>query len=152
MTKINKNKKGWIRIVEVFVSIILLTGILLVIISANSPKQTNLQDEITIKEGAILRDIELNSNMRTQILSISQNNLPLEWNDLNSQLSDVTDRINELVPANLECRAKLCRLNDNCLISWSPKGNLYAKSVVISADLDIYSPRQLKLFCTPKTD
>ncbi|MGY4884824.1 MAG: hypothetical protein ACP5NZ_04575 [Nanobdellota archaeon] len=146
------NKKGWIRIVEVFVSIVLLTGVLLIITTGNSSEKSSLQDEITLKEGAILRDIELNNDLRSQILEIPQNNLPLEWEALNSQLPDVTSRINALVPANLECRAKLCELRDNCIIGWTPDGDLYAKAGVISADLDTYSPRQLKLFCTPKGD
>jgi len=123
---------------------------LLIITTGNSSEKSNLQDEITLKEGAILRDIELNNDLRSQILEIPQNNLPLEWEALNSQLPDVTSRINELVPANFECRAKLCELRDNCIISWTPDGDLYAKAVVISADLDTYSPRQLKLFCTSK--
>ncbi len=152
MKRINKNKKGWIRLVEVFVSIVLLAGVLLIVATNNSSNKSTLEEEVTQKEIAILRDIQLNNQMRTQILDVPQGNLPIEGEAFSSQLPDVNNRINSLTPANLECRTKLCTLNDACIINWNPEGNLYAKSSMISADLDTYLPRQLKIFCTPKTD
>ena len=145
-----KYKKGWIRLVEVFISIILLGGVLLIVTTRNSAYSTEVQDEISEREVAILRDIELNNTLRTEILSIPQQSLPLEWGSFVSQLEEVADRIGVLTPANLECRAKMCLVLDNCIMDWSPDGDVYAKSVIISADLDTYSPRQLKLFCTKK--
>ena len=149
---ITKNKRGWIRIVEVFVSIVLLTSVLLVVSTKNSSKDIELQEQISNKEVAILQDIELNNQMRSEILGVAQENLPLEWEEFGSSLQDITARINTLVPKDLECQAKLCLLSDICMTNWSPKGDVYAKSVVISADLNNYSPRQLKLFCTLKSD
>lgn len=152
MKRINKNKKGWIRLVEVFVSIVLLAGVLLIVATSNSSNKSTLDEEMTQKEIAILRDIQLNNQMRSQILGVPQANLPLEGDGFASQLPEVSGRINSLTPPNLECRAKLCTLNDACIINWVPEGDIYAKSVMISADLDTYLPRQLKLFCSPKGD
>ena len=146
-----KCKKGWIRLVEVFVAIVLLASVLLLVSTKNSSYDTSLQDQIYKKEAAMLRDIELNNTLRTQILSIPQGSLPLEWEGLTSQLDEVSSRITLLAPANLECRAKLCTLNDACIMNWATEGDLYARSAVIAADLNTYSPRQLKLFCTPKS-
>jgi hypothetical protein len=152
MKRINKNKRGWIRLVEVFISIVLLAGVLLIVATNNSSSKSTIEDEITQKQIAILRDVEINNQMRSQILDIPQGSLPIEGEVFTSQLPEVSSRINALTPANLECRAKLCTLNDACIINWVPEGDIYAKSVMISADLDTYLPRQLKLFCSPKTD
>lgn len=146
-----KDKKGWVTIVEVFISIGLLIAVLLVVINKTSTSNTELRDQIDNKETAILMDIELNNQMRTEIVEIAQSSLPVDWASFNSTLPDVASRINTLTPKNLECRAEICLLNDVCLMNWSPGGDVYAKAVVIAADLNTYSPRQLKLFCTLKS-
>lgn len=145
-TGIINSKRGWIRIIEVFVSIMLLTGILLVVINPGYSQKNNLQKEISSKENAILRDIELNSEMRTQILSIPIGTLPLEWEEFSDELPEVRDRIVYLAPKNLDCRAKVCTYDDTCLIT-GISGEIYAEAVLFSADASTYSPRQLKIFC-----
>jgi hypothetical protein len=147
-----KDKGGWIRLVEVFVSIMLLVGVMLIISTNNSSGKSGLQEEITNKEVAMLRDIELNNTMRTEILNIAQASLPLEWEDIQLQIPEVSNRINSLTPKNLECVAKICILSDVCTVDWNAPGDVYVKAVVISADLNNYSPRQLKLFCSMKSD
>jgi hypothetical protein len=141
-----KNRKGWIRIMEVFVSIMLLTGILMVILNTGFSYKADLQKGISAKENAILRDIQLNSEMRTQILSVPSGSLPLEWESFTSQLPEVRNRILSLSPKNLDCRAKICSYDDVCLMT-NLEGEVYAEAAFFSADADTYSPRQLKLFC-----
>ncbi|MFH1503452.1 MAG: hypothetical protein ABIE36_02240 [Candidatus Diapherotrites archaeon] len=144
---IKKSKKGWIEIVEVFIAILLLTGVLLVVIRSANSKENEIASKIYEKEVAILKDIELNNELRTEILS---SNVPIEWDGFDSALPKTTERLNSLIPAYLECKAKICELNDACILNDFPKGSIYVKSLVISADADTYSPRQLKLFCRVK--
>jgi len=150
--KREKNSKGWVRLVEVFIAILLLTGVLLVVVSrSNSPDENKLHIEIAQKEIAILRDIELNNTLRTEILNVAS--LPVEWEDFNSQgLQEVKDRINYLMPSNFECEAKICEIYETCVIDEFSEENIYAESVLISANLNTYSPRQLKLFCVVGKD
>lgn len=154
MVKINYivkyNKKGWIRLVEVFIAILLLTGVLLIISNRSSSDKNNLQVEISKKEIAILRDIELNNALRTEILSVDSASLPVEWDNFGSELENVKNRIIYLTPKNLECKAKICLINEACIMEGLSGDNIYAESVIISADLDTYSPRELKLFCMKK--
>ena len=73
-----KNKSGWIRIVEAFTMIILITGIFLLILDrGNSTK--DFSQEIYDKEQGILREIQLNNSLREGILSFDSNSLPIEW-------------------------------------------------------------------------
>ena len=154
MVKINTikyNKKGWIRLVEVFIAILLLTGVLLIITNRSSSDKNNLQVEISKKEIAILRDIELNNSFRAEILNINPENLPIRWDSFNdNELQDVKNRITYLAPKNFECEAKICLINEICIIDNLLGKEVYAEAVIISADLDTYSPKQLKLFCMKK--
>jgi len=147
-----KSKKGWIRLVEVFIAILLLTGVLFVVTNrSNSSEKNTLYIDISKKELAILRDIELNDTLRAEVLSVDPTNLPIEWNDFDSSgLQDVKNRISYLAPSNLECEAKICLINEECIMDELSGENVYAKSVIISANLNTYSPRELKLFCMGK--
>ena len=151
MEKINmliKSKKGWIRLVEVFIAILLLTGVLFVVTSGgNSSKKNTLYIEVSEKELAILRDIELNDTLRAEVLSVDSEDLPIEWDDFGSKLENVKGRITYLTPSNLECVAKICLINKVCIMNDFPDGDVYAKSIIISANSTVYSPRELKLFC-----
>jgi hypothetical protein len=149
MVNIIKSKRGWVRLIEVFIAILLLTGVLLVVINrSNSPEKNTLYNQMSNKELAILRDIELNDTMRAEILSILT--LPLDWTSFNlNGLEDVKSRIIYLTPTNLKCEAKICAIDENCISELSGE-NVYARAVFISADLNTYSPRQLKLFCSEK--
>ena len=143
-----KSKKGWIRLVEVFIAILLVTGVLLVVSSRiNSYAKTDAFVETSKKEIAILRDIELNNTLRTEILGAP---LPTEWANFDSTLPLTRDRIIKLTPSNLECRAKICAVGDNCITEELAGRNIYAESVFIAADLDTYAPRQIKLFCVER--
>lgn len=142
-----KNKKGWMRLVEAFVAIVLLTSVLLVITSANSSPKLNLQEEIYQMEGAVLRDIQLNESLRAEILNVQIDAMPLEWEDFESETPKVRERIMFLAPKDLECNAKICIINEPCVLSDGDDKEVYAKSVVISANATRYSPRQLKMFC-----
>jgi hypothetical protein len=149
MVKLNikiKSKHGWIRLIEVFVAILLLTGVLLIVTDRNNPsKESATSLEISKKEISILRDIELNNTLRTEILNAPL--LPVEWSNFSVGLPNVKNKIEYLTPPNFECTAKICWLNRACLMEGLSGESIYAESVVISANLNKYSPRQLKIFC-----
>lgn len=145
-TKI-KYKRGWVRLVEVFIAILLIAGVLLIVANRANPSEKNIiSSDISEKELAILKDIELNKTLRTEILNVPS--LPVEWNNFSSELQNLKNRIEYLASPNLNCEAKICLMdNEVCVMSEFSGDNVYAESVVISADLNKYSPRQFKLFC-----
>jgi len=147
VNRIIKNRKGWIEIVEVFIAILLLTGILLLTIKEKYPRENETALEIAEIEYTILRDIELNNTLRAEILSVTP---PVEWVNFNTNLAKVKNKIETMPPSNLECAAKICNLTDICILEEFSGRSIYAESVVISADINTYSPRQLKMFCREK--
>lgn len=140
-----KDKQGWVRLVEVFVAILLIAGILL-LITKNTAQEEPISAKISEQEIAILRDVQLNYTLRTEILNA--NSLPLEWEYFDSEIPNVKSRILSLIPPTIDCKGKLCLINDTCILGNLAKSNVYAEAIVISADLNTYSPRQLKLFCS----
>ena len=143
-----KNKRGWIRIVEVFVAILLITGSLVLFINKNNIDEDELKLQIHDKMVPVLREIQTNNTMRDVILDSS---LPVEWNEFESQgIVLVKNKIIEKTPKGFECSAKVCSLSESCNFIISEEKDIYAETAFISADLDTYSPRQLKIFCWRK--
>jgi hypothetical protein len=143
-----KNKRGWIRIIEVFVAILLITGSLVLLIKNKAINNEELELRIHDQMIPVLREIQTNNTMRSAILDAP---LPVDWTDFELRgLSLIKNKIIEKTPVNFECEGKLCGLNELCTINLLEEKNIYAETAFISADLDTYSPRQLKIFCWQK--
>lgn len=143
-----KNKKAWVRVVEVFIAILLLIGIALLIVTQRVDfSEDDFSKEIFEREILILRSIQLNDSLRNLILEVS---LPTDWEDFESSgLGDVRREIVEKTPGAFNCTAKICALDDSCILNKSIDfdSEVYVEVGFFSADIDTYSPRQLKLFC-----
>jgi len=135
-----ENKSGWMRIVEAFIMILLITGVFLIITDRESPK--DFSEEIYEMEQGILRGIQLNNSLRDSILNVV--NLPIE---LEAFPGNLKEEIISKTPSYLECKSKICTLNDDCLLSNSVAQNIYTQEIIITATLEKYNPRKLKLFC-----
>lgn len=144
-----KNKKAWVKILEVFVSIMIMSAAIVLFLNQNSFYKDNTEGEFNEKMENILRTVQRNDGLRGEILDAS---LPVEWGDF--EVSGLTNTRTEIIaktPGNLVCESKICYLEDNCLNLNTPADkNIYSITGYISADLDTYSPRQLKLFCWRK--
>lgn len=140
-----KNKRGWIRIVEAFVSIILIAGIVLIAVSQSQEKE-NPSAKIQNLERSVLREIQLNSTLRQEIVGISESSLPVEWQEFAALLPKTKAKIDGKATG-IECSARICATNDNCLFAEGNEETVYVESVIISSTLQTYSPRTLKLFC-----
>ncbi len=150
-------KKGWIRIVEAFIAIMLITSTLLIVINNNSIRNKNVSSKTYEAELLILREIEIDDNLRKDILSANlteiyplKESLPISWIEFDNPvlgLQNVKKRIINRIPNYLECEAKICRPDKICPLDKDIKKEVYAKSIIIAATLTQYGPRQLKLFC-----
>ncbi len=139
-----KNNRGWIRIVEALTAILLIAVVVLIVINQNQRGDEGLSIRIQNSERAVLREIQLNSTLREDIVATSGT---VEWD---SFPIDVKNKIEAKSPSWLNCTAKICNQEDLCSLSESNEENVYAESVIISATIDTYEPRQLKMFCWQK--
>ncbi len=140
------NKKGWIKIVEAFVAILILVAVLILVITTKSANDSNTTYEIYEKEVSVLREIELNLTYRNMVLA---SEIPLFSYDVG--FSDaLKEKVNQEMPSFIECVSKICSLEDKCDLEGGEieiKKDIYSQSVPIYSNSTFYSPRQIKLFC-----
>lgn len=143
-----KEKRGWIRVVEAFVAILLIAGVLLIVVNKGYIGKKDISKQIYDIEISILREIELNDSLRNEILS-----LPLGEDSVivtEENLPNTYLKIKGRPPEYLECKAKICKLDKICIWTEDVGKDVYAEAVAISATNNVYSPRQLKIFCWKK--
>jgi len=136
------NKKAWIRIVEAFVAILLISVFLLIILNQDYVEKKDFSSEIYENQVGILTEIQLDSSLREEILVLT---LPVEWGGVNFP-ENIKIKISEKQLDFLTCEAKICEISNECLEEYEGK-NIYVKSVMIAANSEPYSSRVLKLFC-----
>ena len=137
-----KNKSGLIRIIEAFAMILIITGILLTVLNKGYISKSDNSEKIYEIEQAILREIQLNNSLRNDILALED--LPIEWENFPP---NVKNEIISEAPINFECEAKICNLNDLCSLNKEIEKEIYVQKTIITANLEKYSPRKLKIFC-----
>lgn len=132
------NKKGWIKIVEAFIAILLVAGVLLFVINQGYIGKRDISGRVYEAQIAILREIELDDSLRSEILNAESNgNVP----------QAVLDKVEQRKPDYLKCETKICELDVVCELETYIEKDVYAQSVAIAADRDNFDPKQVKLFC-----
>ena len=132
------NKRGWIRIIEAVVAVLIIVGVVLTMIGGSYVSKIKDSGKIYEIEKVILKEIQLNNSLRTAIVGIT-------FGEDVPQI--VVDKINQRKPDYLNCTSKICEISDACILDSYEDKEVYAKSVMISSDTETYSPRQLKIFC-----
>ncbi|HTY43838.1 MAG TPA: hypothetical protein VMC80_01205 [Patescibacteria group bacterium] len=142
------NKHGWIEIVEAFVSILLITGVLLIVITRNNSQSSDISDRVYNSEITIIREIQLNDTLSGDVLSVTDAQLPSDWTN-SSFPPEIKSRIISRTPNYLNCTAKICDPGDPCYLSTYEAKDVYSQDSIISAisTQTAFNPRKLKLFC-----
>jgi hypothetical protein len=143
-----KNKHGWIEIVEAFVAVLLIAGVILIILNRDSSPKTDLSDSIYETELSILREIQTNTTFRTGIINALEP-MPIPWEDARFPL-EVKNKIIVRTPSYLSCTGRICQMNATCILEGNKEKDIYSQSVVISSTLQNVSYRQLNIFCWTK--
>ena len=140
-----KRKEGWVRIVEAFVAILIITGIVLMILDKDYVKKEDPSPKIYAIENSILENIQNNQTLRGEVVNTTS--LPVEWLNVSQ---GIKDKIQGTIPNYLDCKAKICILSDVCLLNETLEKDVFVRIVVISGNLTYYDPKQLKIFCWEK--
>jgi hypothetical protein len=143
------NNRGWIKIVEAFFAVLLVTGVLLIVINKGYVGGDNNKEKIEGDLLSILREIELNDALRLDVLGRS--GMLIE--------GQTFAKVNERLPDYLDCSIKICELRSICELApldtdpASEGKAIYVRNVAIAAHPDQeeeFAPKQLKLFCWTK--
>jgi hypothetical protein len=133
------NKRGWLRIVEASVAILIILSVILVVAQKKSTLSENdLSETIT----PMLEEIAKNATLREQI--IANNNVASE----NTLREFVSRRISN---NGLGYNVRVCGYRDMCALGKYPedaKGDIYSGSRIISSALNApqLQPKKVEIF------
>ena len=122
-----KNKRGWTSILEVFASILLIAGIITLVVNSNAIQKPKISEQIYKDQTLTLKIIQMDNDLRGKVIVGTLTNT-----DIENIIPDYLDCNLNNIPANLEDK------------------EIYAKSVLITTDMNTYDAKELKLFCWEK--
>jgi low affinity Fe/Cu permease len=132
------NKRGWIRIVEASLAIMIVLGVLLVL---NARTKTITTIDLSEKISPLLEEIASNETLREEIVGVEQSNIAGVEAEIKNFLSK---RINN---PSLDYSIRVCMMDDVfCPLSPLPEGEVYAGERIVSSTLREINPRRLKVF------
>ncbi|MDP2628799.1 MAG: hypothetical protein Q8P15_02795 [Nanoarchaeota archaeon] len=140
-----KNKKGWIRVLEVFVALMMITAVALIVVNRDYKEKEDFSPKIYSIEIGTLRKIQLDDFLRKEILEIEE--LPVELKDFSEILKS---EVEAGIPSYLNCDAQICEVNDDCKKELLTEEDVYVQSVILMANSETYKPTTLKMFCWVK--
>ncbi len=142
-------KKGWIRIVEAMTAILLIAAVVVIAINQNQRLDQNTSQRIYAVEQNTLNEIQLNDSARAEILSIPSSSLPVAWDSFSSLAPNTKEIVMQNYPSSMQCQGRICSTSDPCILGYqnTPSKTIYAQDVVITANLTLYNPRLMKIFC-----
>jgi len=142
------NKRGWIEILEAFLSVIIVAAIILILINKGNLGGEDVSQQIYDIELSILREIQTNDTLRAEISGIDNSTIPLEWDYFPVNLKT---KIEDRTPISLICVGKICQIDTVCNLKEKQEKSVYSQGVIISSTIqDGIVYRKLNLFCWQK--
>lgn len=131
-----KNKKGWLRIVEAVLAI-LIVAVALLFIRTNSLVQQNTSSDIYEIERNILELISKNDTLRAEVLR--------------GELTNTKEFTSKMLSENWNHNLRICDLdvicgNEETIID----REVYSSEILIVANPETYNPKKLKIFVWAK--
>ena len=132
MQRKRTDRKAWIRIVEVLMAILIITGAVLVTLSKQDNRK-DISNEVYQTQRYVLEIISKNDSLRADVL--------------NNQKTNINNAIVKMVSATWDFAVEICNLDAICNSELTPHDKeVYVSEVVITSNLTMYNPKKLKLF------
>ncbi len=147
MRNIIKDKNGWIEIVEAFVAVLLIAGVIVFLLNRTSNSGSELSTSIYKAELSILREVQSNDTLRSDVI-MAPEPMPIDWTDSRFP-AEVKNLVIMRAPSYLTCVGKICYMNQTCVTENAGEEgeDIYSQSVAITSILQNMSYRKLNLFC-----
>lgn len=138
------NKRGWIRIVEASISILIILGVLLVLVNVN---KIRIEEDLTPRLSPLLAEMAENLTIREMV--INYNPVLAEDNGINMEiLSQFYSFLDTRIGRNFEYKVRVCQPDKICALDYYPDtGNVYAADRLFSTTLNSdFTPKRVKIF------
>lgn len=133
------NKKGFLKIVEAFIAILIISGVMIFVYVNNiqSPRQEDYTYQVI---RLALKDISNDEAMRENILNVNPfEDSSAEGFDSNSnenaEIIAIANRLSQLIPPEFDFRFRVCELDDACGLQNLPNKNVFSDEVSVSSTL-----------------
>ena len=147
------NKKGWMRILEATIAVLIVSGTLLVVYSRQVDRSVSATDYFEDLQGQILADVSTNSSLRLNVLNIDEDSSgDSNFSALNNF---VAGKISEgfgysLQVCNLSSFYDYCKMDYPTFVATIDK-NIFTEEIIVSAELGdgssaTYEPKKVKLY------
>jgi hypothetical protein len=133
------NKRGWIRITEAVVAILIMASVLIVLYTNETP-QISLSDYVYDLQIRLLTEVADRADLREATLNSTVD-------DINTTLKQYFD---ESIPTNFVYNISVCDLGDLCTYAPNVETEVYVEDRIISSSLTTYSPKMLRLYIWEK--
>lgn len=134
------NKKGWIRITEAVVAILIMASVLIVLYTNETP-QVSYSDYVYDLQVRLLIDIADDDLLR---------NATLYSNETHNE-SRLIEYFDANVPVNFNYAVLVCDLSSlNCNRDINTTEEVFVEDRIISSNLEIYDPKLLRLYIWEK--
>jgi hypothetical protein len=136
---VNKTKGGLIRIIEVSISILIISTI---VILFSVVRNIDIDDDLEKIGAPLLDEVSRNNTLRERIIT-GEN-----FEDIEAEIMNFLE--SRIKNSGVEYQIKICEVDaDPCIINYpeGASGNVYASSRIISATpYSSFNPRILKFF------
>jgi len=131
------SKRGWIRILEATIAVMLIVGVLSIVYTQHTPPdgQVNLLKNLQEK---ILKEISSKDNLRSLVLF--------------NQTEQIISAIEYNIPAHVDFHLRICDIDASaCDLTGeqyirSASKEVLAGGTIISSNIEVYEPKLVKLF------
>lgn len=146
-----RNKRGWMRILEATIAVMIVAGVLIVVYSRQDSGRVSSVDYFYNLQKQILKDVSSSSALRLAILRT-------DVGERNEYFFRVNDFIADRIPDSFGYLIRICEFGTVCkidnvdVIRATRDKDVFVEEIVISSDLGdgsgghIYNPKKLRLF------
>lgn len=128
---LKKDKKGWIKIIESFISVMIVMSVFVVML-ARQPEFSTQEEELT--------------RIQKHILDQVVNDIGLRNNVLEGNTENIEKIVGDFIPEGFSYIVKTCPLGDICSANIPVTNEIFVEEIIVAANLTEYQPTILKLF------
>lgn len=131
------NKRGWIRILEATIAVMLVAGVLTIIYASETTDNQLEVDQLKNVQEIVLKEISTKDDLRDYVLS--------------EDLDSLNQSVAAFVPSHLGYSLRVCNLSAPCKLDSSTfkdtlTRDVVAESTIIASNLSEYDPKKAVLF------
>ena len=145
-----RNKRGWIRILEATIAVMIVAGVLVVVYSKQADMGVGPADYFHSLQRQILLDISSSSDLRVLALNKNETELNLFVGDIVPDAFGYYLRVCEL--GNV---TDYCKIDEVGVVAETRDKDVFVEQIIVSADLGdgsnaMYDPKKVRLFVWEK--